>query len=98
MRTLVIDHPLVAHSRADVRVREAAAAKAERRPLPNPNDWTLVPANSRRRFKRLQEESKNFESLPIRTRLTEEEAARAGAAGRGFDVQAASNRETRAAW
>jgi penicillin-binding protein 2 len=30
----------------------------------------------RRRFKKLQEESKNFESLPIRTRLTEEEVAR----------------------
>ena len=35
-----------------------------------------VPARDRRRFKRLQEESKNFESLPIRTRLTEEEVAR----------------------
>jgi hypothetical protein len=29
-----------------------------------------------RRFKRLQEESKNFESLPIRTRLSDEEVAR----------------------
>jgi penicillin-binding protein 2 len=29
-----------------------------------------------RRFKRLQEESKSFESLPIRTRLSDEEAAR----------------------
>jgi len=35
-----------------------------------------VTARDRRRFKRLQEESKNFESLPIRTRLTEEEVAR----------------------
>ena len=35
-----------------------------------------VSARDRRRFKRLQEESKNFESLPIRTRLTEEEVAR----------------------
>ena len=30
----------------------------------------------RRRFKKLQEESKSFESLPIRTRLTDEEVAR----------------------
>ena len=39
---------------------------------------TVVEVNprDRRRFKRLQEESKNFESLPIRTRLTEEEVAR----------------------
>ena len=35
-----------------------------------------VGPRDRRRFKRLQEESKNFESLPIRTRLTEEEVAR----------------------
>ena len=30
----------------------------------------------KRRFKRLREEAKNFESLPIRTRLTDEEVAR----------------------
>jgi penicillin-binding protein 2 len=35
-----------------------------------------ITARDRRRFKRLQEESKNFESLPIRTRLSEEEVAR----------------------
>jgi penicillin-binding protein 2 len=35
-----------------------------------------VSARDRRRFKRLQEESKNFESLPIRTRLTEQEVAK----------------------
>ena len=35
-----------------------------------------VSARDRRRFRRLQEESKNFESLPIRTRLSEEEVAR----------------------
>jgi len=35
-----------------------------------------VSPRDRRRFKRLQEESKNFESLPIRTRLTEEEVAK----------------------
>ena len=35
-----------------------------------------VAPRDRRRFKRLQEESKNFESLPIRTRLTEEEVAK----------------------
>ena len=35
-----------------------------------------VTARDRRRFRKLQEESKNFESLPIRTRLTEEEVAK----------------------
>jgi penicillin-binding protein 2 len=35
-----------------------------------------VSARDRRRFRKLQEESKNFESLPIRTRLSEEEVAR----------------------
>ncbi|XHS79637.1 penicillin-binding protein 2 [Burkholderiaceae bacterium UC74_6] len=35
-----------------------------------------IQAKDRRRFKRLQEESKNFESLPIRTKLTDEEVAR----------------------
>jgi len=35
-----------------------------------------VTPRDRRRFKKLQEEIKNFESLPIRTRLTEEEVAR----------------------
>jgi penicillin-binding protein 2 len=35
-----------------------------------------VGPRDRRRFRKLQEESKNFESLPIRTRLTEEEVAR----------------------
>ncbi len=35
-----------------------------------------VQARDRRRFKRLLEESRNFESLPIRTRLSDEEVAR----------------------
>src|SRR5687767_2809218 len=35
-----------------------------------------ISARDRRRFKKLLEESKNFESLPIRTRLSEEEIAR----------------------
>ena len=35
-----------------------------------------VEARDRRRFKKLMEESKSFESLPIRTRLTDEEVAR----------------------
>ncbi|SDV50283.1 penicillin-binding protein 2 [Chitinasiproducens palmae] len=35
-----------------------------------------IDARDRRRFKKLQEESKNFESLPIRTRLTDDEVAR----------------------
>jgi len=35
-----------------------------------------IQARDRRRFKRLMEESRNFESLPIRTRLTDQEVAR----------------------
>lgn len=35
-----------------------------------------IEARDRRRFRKLLEESKNFESVPIRTRLTEEEVAR----------------------
>ncbi|MGF6983528.1 penicillin-binding protein 2 [Paraburkholderia atlantica] len=35
-----------------------------------------IDARDRRRFKKLQEDSKNFESLPIRTRLTDDEVAR----------------------
>lgn len=35
-----------------------------------------IHARDRRRFKRLMEESRNFESLPIRTRLSDEEVAR----------------------
>jgi penicillin-binding protein 2 len=35
-----------------------------------------VSPRDRRRFKRLMEESKNFESLPIRTKLSDEEVAR----------------------
>ena len=35
-----------------------------------------IQLRNKRRFKRLREESKNFESLPIRTRLTDEEVAR----------------------
>lgn len=35
-----------------------------------------ITAKDRKRFKKLQEESKNFESLPIKTRLTDEEVAR----------------------
>ena len=35
-----------------------------------------IAPRDRRRFKKLMDESKNFESLPIRTRLTDEEVAR----------------------
>ncbi|BEU94721.1 penicillin-binding protein 2 [Acidovorax sp. DW039] len=35
-----------------------------------------IHARDRRRFKRLMEESRNFESLPIRTRLSDDEVAR----------------------
>jgi penicillin-binding protein 2 len=35
-----------------------------------------IEPRDRKRFKRLQEEAKNFESLPIRTKLSDEEVAR----------------------
>ncbi|MEO8101967.1 MAG: penicillin-binding protein 2 [Betaproteobacteria bacterium] len=50
-----------------------------------------IQPRDRRRFKRLLEESKNFESLPIRTRLTDEEIARFAVNSYrfpGFDIQA----------
>jgi len=48
----------LAHSRADVRIEPPTGERAvgpQRRPLPDPNDWTLVPGNARRRFRRLLE-------------------------------------------
>ncbi len=50
-----------------------------------------IQPKDRKRFKRLMEESKTFESLPIRTRLTDEEVARFAAQGYrfpGVDIQA----------
>lgn len=38
-----------------------------------------ITPRDRRRFKRLREESKNFESIPLRTRLSDEEVAKFGA-------------------
>ena len=35
-----------------------------------------IPLRDRKRFKRMREESKNFDSLPIRSRLTDEEVAK----------------------
>jgi indolepyruvate ferredoxin oxidoreductase alpha subunit len=46
----------LSHSRANVRVltdNERPADRPERLPLPDPNNWTLVPSNARRRFRRL---------------------------------------------
>ncbi len=40
------------------------------------NEIVEIQLKDRRRFKRLLEESKNFESIPIRTRLSDEEVAR----------------------
>jgi penicillin-binding protein 2 len=40
------------------------------------SDVVDVSARDRRRFKRLQDDSKNFESIPIRTKLSDEEVAR----------------------
>ncbi len=64
----------MAHSRSNVRVETPAgvAARARTRlPLPNPNDWTLVPANARRRFSRLLEMQPTLrewsEKLPLNT-------------------------------
>jgi len=48
----------LSHSRADVAVRSDELARAgvpEPRGLPDPGDWTLVPAIARRRFRRLIE-------------------------------------------
>jgi penicillin-binding protein 2 len=50
-----------------------------------------IQPKDRKRFKKLLEESKNFESLPIRTRLTDEEVARFTAQRYrfpGIDIQA----------
>jgi penicillin-binding protein 2 len=50
-----------------------------------------IQPRDRRRFKKLQEETKNFESLPIRTRLTDEEVARFAAQSYrfpGVDIRA----------
>ena len=50
-----------------------------------------IQLRDRRRFKRLREESKSFESIPIRTRLTDEEVARFTAQRfrfPGVDIQA----------
>jgi indolepyruvate ferredoxin oxidoreductase alpha subunit len=43
----------LAHSRANVRVSPPEAARDGRLPRPDPNNWTLVPTNARRRFRRL---------------------------------------------
>jgi penicillin-binding protein 2 len=40
------------------------------------NDLVEISARDRRRFKKLMDESKSFESLPIRTRLSDEEVAK----------------------
>lgn len=47
----------LSHSRSGVRIAAPAASElAERsKGLPDPNDWTLVPANARRRFRHLLE-------------------------------------------
>lgn len=39
-------------------------------------EFITIEPKDRRRFKKLMEESKRFESLPIRTRLTDEEVAK----------------------
>lgn len=41
----------LSHSRSNV--KDSAPAEPNPLPLPDPNDWTLVPANARRRYRRL---------------------------------------------
>lgn len=43
----------LSHSRANVRVREPDPPLEGQLPVPDPNSWTLVPSNARRRFRRL---------------------------------------------
>ena len=43
----------LAHSRAVVQTSETKPAVNQAKPLPDKNDWTLSPANARRRFRRL---------------------------------------------
>jgi penicillin-binding protein 2 len=44
--------------------------------IDNLSELVDISLRDRRRFKRMREESKNFDSLPIRSRLTEEEVAK----------------------
>jgi indolepyruvate ferredoxin oxidoreductase alpha subunit len=53
----------LAHSRANVATRSDGAGPAPARPLPNPDDWTLVPSHARRRFAHL---------LDVQARLLED--------------------------
>jgi indolepyruvate ferredoxin oxidoreductase alpha subunit len=52
----------LAHSRANVtsRPEESEAGTREARPLPSPNDWTLVPSIARGRFRHLLEMQKKL--------------------------------------
>jgi indolepyruvate ferredoxin oxidoreductase alpha subunit len=51
----------LSHSRSNVRVRPAdESTVAQPRPLPSPDDWTLVPVIARRRFRRLIELQKRL--------------------------------------
>ena len=45
----------LAHSRANVQVRDEAIEPPGRGKYPDPTDWTLIPSNARRRNKRLVE-------------------------------------------
>ena len=57
------------------RSRRARSTTSSARSTSSPTLVEITPRD-RRRFKKLLEESKSFESLPIRTRLTDEEIAR----------------------
>ena len=64
--------PLRLHAGDPARAR---AATSRRRSTSSPTIVEITPRD-RRRFRKLLEESKNFESLPMRTKLTDEEVAR----------------------
>lgn len=52
----------LSHSRAPVALRppDARPSSFEPKPFPDPNDWTLVPINARRRYQRLLEIQKDL--------------------------------------
>ncbi|MFT3800389.1 MAG: penicillin-binding protein 2 [Burkholderiaceae bacterium] len=60
------------------------------------NEIVEIPPRDRRRFKRLLEDSRNYDSVPLKTRLTDEEVAKLAAMRfqyRGVEVRARQFRE-----
>jgi penicillin-binding protein 2 len=78
-RGLIVDrHGVVMASNYSAYTLEITPSKVENLELAIDQlaEVVEIQLRDRRRFKRLMEESKNFESIPIRTRLTDEEVAR----------------------